>query len=176
MVVLLGLLIVPRTGAGGEAPAFTEYQVKALFLLNFTKYVDCPTNAFAQDNASITIGVLGDDKFGDDVKTAVAGKTVSGRVISVQTMANEDDWSKCQVLFISASEKKRLPEILAQIKNLPILTVGETEQFAQQGGIVNFIKKEGRIRLEIDLAASRLAKLQISSQLLKVADTVRGKP
>jgi YfiR/HmsC-like len=175
IVILLGLLFAPCHSARSEGPALTEYQVKALFLLNFTKYVDWPANTFAQDNTPITIGVLGDDKFGDNVKIAVAGKTVGGRGISVQTMGNEDDWSKCQVLFVSASEKKHLPEILDRVRNLPTLTVGETEQFTQQGGIVNFIKKDGKIRLEIDLAASRLAKLQISSQLLKVADVVRGK-
>jgi hypothetical protein len=56
-----------------------------------------------------------------------------------------------------------------------VLTIGEIDQFLEQGGVINFVKKEGRIRLEISLDAARLANLQISSKLLNVADAVRGK-
>jgi hypothetical protein len=58
---------------------------------------------------------------------------------------------------------------------LPILTVGEDEAFAQNGGIINFVLKNGNVRLEIDLAAAKKAGLTISSRLLAVADVVKGK-
>ena len=59
---------------------------------------------------------------------------------------------------------------------MPVLTVGESSQFTRNGGIINFMKKENTVRFEVDLNAAQLARLQISSKLLKVADIVHGKP
>ncbi|MDB6112685.1 MAG: hypothetical protein JWR69_4435 [Pedosphaera sp.] len=175
LLVLVALLPGAGRGIGGESPALTEYQVKALFLLNFAKYVDWPAEAFAEDTTPITIGLLGENKFGDDLTRAVAGKSFGGRSIVIRQIVREEDWGKCHILFISASEKQHLAEILVKVKTMPILTVGESEQFIQRGGIINFMKKEGKVRLEIELLAARQARLQISSKLLGVADLVHGK-
>jgi YfiR/HmsC-like len=170
---LLGVFGTSRLAAG-EA-SLTEYQVKALFLLNFTKYVTWPSNAFAETNSPFAIGIYGEDKFGEDLEKALAGKNVGGRSIVIQSIKNADDSAKCQIVFISNSEKKRTPEIVAQLQSAPVLTVGETELFTDQGGIINLSKKEGKVRLEINLQAAQLANLQISSKLLTVADVVKGK-
>ncbi len=174
LIAFCGLLLRAVNVAGGDV-SMTEYQVKALFLLNFTKYVDWPPVAFAGTNAPIVIGLYGEHKFGDAVTKAVEGKTISGREIIVQPIGKDGDFGKCQMLFISDSEKNHLGEILDKVKALPVLTVGETEQFMEQGGMINFVKKEGKIRLEINLTAARQAKLEISSKLLGVADVVKGK-
>jgi hypothetical protein len=175
LVVLAGLWAGTYRGTCGDSPALTEYQVKALFLLNFAKYVDWPVEAFAQETTPITIGIIGENKFGDDLKNAVAGKNIGGRTITIRQIEREEDWGKCNILFISASEKVHLAQILATVKTMPVLTVGESDQFVQQGGIINFLKKDGKVRLEIGLDAARQAKLQISSKLLGVADLVHGK-
>jgi hypothetical protein len=174
LIAFCGLLLRAAHVAGAE-PAMTEYQVKALFLLNFTKYVDWPPAAFAGTNSPIVIGVYGEDKFGDALTNAVEGKTISGRQIIIQPIEKDGDTGKCQMLFISDSEKNHLGEILDKIKVLPVLTVGESDQFLERGGMINFVKKEGKVRLEINLAAARQAKLEISSKLLGVADVVKGK-
>jgi hypothetical protein len=174
LVAFCGLLFRAVNAAGGEV-TMSEYQVKALFLLNFTKYVDWPTTAFAGTNSPIVIGLYGENKFGDALTKVVADKTISGRQIIVQPIAKDGDFGKCQMLFISDSEKNHLGEILDKIKTLPVLTVGETDQFMERGGMINFVKKEGKIRLDINLAAARQSKLEISSKLLGVADVVKGK-
>lgn len=156
-------------------PSFTEYQVKAGFLFNFVKYVAWPPEAFTEVATPITIGIVGKDKFGEDLRKAVEGKSFADRKIVVRQFANDSDFSKCHILFVSASEKKHLGEILDKIKTLPVLTVGEAEGFLESGGIIKFTKKQDKIRLEIDLNAARHAQLQISSKLLAVADVVRGK-
>jgi hypothetical protein len=171
---LLAFLGVANPGRGAE-PAFTEYQVKALFLLNFTRYVEWPAASFAETNTPIVIALYGEDKFGDELKKAVEGKLVSGRTIVIRPVEKDEDADKCHLLYLSISDKKRLGEILAKVKALPVLTVGQTDQFMEQGGMINFVKKEGRVRLEINLDAARLANLQISSKLLSVADVVKGK-
>jgi YfiR/HmsC-like len=160
--------------AAAEA-SLTEYQVKALFLLNFTKYVTWPASAFAETNSPIAIGIYGEDKFGEDLEKAVTGKNVGGRSIVIQRIKSADESAKCHIVFIGSSEKKRAGEIIAQLQTAPVLTVGEIEQFTEQGGIINFTKKEGKVRLEINLQAAQLANVQISSKLLSVADVVKGK-
>ena len=174
LVVFCGLLFQVANAAGAET-SMTEYQVKALFLFNFTKYVDWPATAFAETNSPIVIGLYGENKFGDALTTAVEGRTVSGRQIVIQPIEQNGDPGKCQMLFISGSEDNHLGDILEKIKTLPVLTVGESDQFWERGGMIDFVKKEGKIRLEINLAAARQANLEISSKLLAVADAVKGK-
>ena len=172
---ILSVLVMAGPGSAAETPALSEYQVKALFLCNFAKYVDWPATAFANDSAPIVIGLVGQDNFGDNFKQVIAGKTINGRPVAVKHVASEQEYKGCHILFISASEKSGLPEILNAVKDSAILTVGETERFLAQTGMINFTKKENKIRLEINLGAVQQANLKISSKLLSVADVVMGK-
>ena len=173
LIGLCGLLLATGTAASMDV-SLTEYQVKALFLFNFTKYVEWPAAAFASAHAPITIGVLGQDKFDDNLLRAVEGKTVNGRACVIKHLASGEDPGGCQILFVCDSEASRMAEIMDKAGTLPVLTVGEDEAFAQNGGIINFVLKNGNVRLEIDVAAAKKAGLTISSRLLAVADAVKG--
>jgi hypothetical protein len=153
--------------------SMSEYQVKALFLLNFAKYVDWSAAVPPNANDPIVIGILGQDNFNDSLKNAAAGKTVNGRSIVVKQVSSSDDLGGCSILFISSSENSRLDAILSKTSALPILTVGESESFLAKGGIINFLLKDGKIQLEINLKTARKVKLQISSKLLSVAVAVK---
>jgi hypothetical protein len=168
------LLLGVGQGLSAET-ALSEYQVKALFLFNFAKYVEWPAQAFASANTPITIGIVGESKYAAQLSKIVEGKNISGRSIVIRQLENQDEPGACHILFISNSEKRRVGDLLAMVKTRPVLTVSDIDQFAQQGGIVGFVKKDDKIRLEIDLGAARLANLELSSKLLSVADTVRGK-
>jgi hypothetical protein len=154
----------------------TEYQVKALFLFNFAKYVDWPAATLPTPDAPLIIGVLGQDNLNEDLSRVVDGKSINGHPILIKHITTEAEMAGCQILFIGASENSRLEEILGKIAALHILTVGEDEQFWQRGGIINFTLREQRVRLEVNLSAALRAQLQISSKLLSVADVVKGKP
>ena len=173
VLVLTGILpSLPRAYAQSS---LSEPQVKALFLFNFAKYVEWPAEAFSGPSAPITIGIVGDSPCAEYLQKTIEGKTVSERPIVFKLVEKTADMERCQILFIGESEKKRLEEVLAQLKGQPVLTVGESEQFAQRNGMIGFVKREGRVRLAINLAAARRAKLEISSKLLSVADDVIGK-
>jgi hypothetical protein len=174
---LMSLLSLLAGSARGESP-LNEYQVKSLFLLHFSKYVEWPTNAFETARTPIVIGLIGgsgEGKFARELAKAVEGKSLDGRPILILQLQASQALDQCHILFVRASEKSDLSEILGRLKTKPVLTVGETDQFMEQGGVINLVKKEGRIRLEINLDAARLANLQISSRLLSVADVVKGK-
>jgi hypothetical protein len=154
LMAWFGLLVGSNRGVGGET-SLTEYQVKSIFLLNFAKYVDWPPTAFAATNTPIVISVIGEGKIGGELAKTVEGKSVDGRPIVIRQIQTPEDLDKCHILFIGSSEKTGLVEILSRINSKPVLTVGETDQFMEQGGVINFVKKEGKIRLEINLDAAR---------------------
>ncbi|HWN95716.1 MAG TPA: YfiR family protein [Methylomirabilota bacterium] len=174
LMVLMGLVIGVNRGWGAET-SLAEYRVKSLFLFNFATYVDWPANAFATASAPFVIGLIGDEKFAAVLAQTVEGKTVSGRRIVMQPIETEDDFGKCHILFIDEPDQKRLGEILDKVKTLPVLTVGETDRFMERGGVINLVKRQGKVRLDINLDAARQAQLAISVRLLSVADVVKGK-
>jgi hypothetical protein len=174
-VAIVLVLMCAETVGGDAMPTATEAHVKAVFLYNFTKYVDWPATAFATTTTPITIGVYGENPFGEDLKNVVVGKSVGGRTVAIRQMDGTGNLAQCQILFVGRSERTHISEILATVKNLAVLTVGESDSFAENGGIINFVKKDDRIRLEINLQAAQQANLRISSKLLSVADVVKGK-
>jgi hypothetical protein len=171
---LILLLLGAASGLGADV-SFSEYQVKALFLFNFAKYVDWPAEAFSSGTSPIIIGIVGQDNFADNLKHAVEGKSINGRSIVIKHIASDAELGGCHVLFISSSENSRFEAILGKTSTLPVLTVSEREQSSRKSAIVNFILAEKKVRLEIDLDAARQTNLRISSKLLRVADLVKGK-
>ena len=104
----------------------------------------------------------------------MGGKTVVGRALVITEISNVSQSIECQMLFVSSSERKRLRAIFAELRMRGVLTIGDTEGFATQGGIVNFKLEEGRVRLEINVEAAGQAKLRISSQVLNLAQIVKS--
>jgi hypothetical protein len=101
-------------------------------------------------------------------------KTIGARSFRALHFKPPQEIRGCQVLFIGAEEKKLLPAILAGVKGNSVLTVGESEHFAEGGGMIGFLLEENKIRFEINLEAAKKAKLKISSKLLVLAKTVIG--
>jgi hypothetical protein len=104
----------------------------------------------------------------------LSGKAIGARSLRVLHFKQPQDIRGCQVLFIGAEEKKFLPAILAGVKGNSVLTVGESEHFVQDGGMIGFLLEENKIRFEINLEAAEHAKLKVSSRLLALAKTVIG--
>jgi len=175
-MVIVSVLLLAGPDHAAQTPALSERQVKALFLFNFAKYVDWPASAFSNSTAAIVIDVVGEDGLSEEFKQVTGDKTVNGRRVVVKQVEGTMDVKDCQILFICASEKAHLQEILEAVKNSAVLTVGESDQFLTMEGMINFTKKENKIHLEINLAPAQRANLKLSSKLLTVADVVLGRP
>ena len=172
------LLLAMFLALGVSAQAMGEYQVKAAFLYNFARFVEWPTTAFGNDKEPFRICVIGKDPFGGALAEAVRAKTVSGRSFVVAGISGPGILDKsyaagCQILFVSSSEKNRLPAIFRALPAAGVLTIGDTEGFAAQGGIVNFKLEDGRVRFEINVEAAERENLRISSRMLTLAEIVR---
>ena len=154
--------------------AVSEFQVKALFLFNFAKYVEWPADTFPSPASPLVIGIAGESRITAEAQKVVANRNIDGHPIVVRQLEKDHGPEFCHILFINSSEKTRFPDLLDQLKAKSVLTVSDIARFAQEGGVIGFVKKDDRIRLEINLAAAQRAHLQLSSKLLSVADTVRG--
>jgi hypothetical protein len=159
----------------GVAPAFSqsfnEYQLKAVFLFRFTQFVEWPTTQTASDSP-FSICVLGNDPFEGYLEETVRDESVQNRKVTIAHYSKLEDVGRCEILFVSESERQRFKQITAQLKGRGILTVGDSGNFAQQGGMIEFTTEEKRIRLKINVDAARAAELQISSKLLRPATIV----
>ena len=155
-----------------EAP--TEYQVKAAYLYNFLKFVEWPGDPLANTQGQWIIGIVGDNPYGDQLAQIIAGKTVQGHELQVRRLQPGEDIRGCHILFISASEKKRLPTMLAALTGSSVLTVADMDHFIESGGMIQFVMEEKRVRFVIDVGASGRARLKVSSKLLSLARTVTG--
>ena len=153
-----------------QAPEAGEYPVKAAFLFNFAKFVDWPADAFKGPTDPIAICVLGRDPFGTALDDVVRNKTVANRGFVVRAVSDAQQASKCQIVFVTASERKHFRSLLEELKGRSILTVGEAEDFTASGGVINFKLKDARVRIEIDAEAAERARLRISSKLLSLAE------
>lgn len=159
-----------------QAQVSREYDIKAVFLLNFAQFVDWPPQAFAQTNSPFVIGVLGvADPFGRTLDEVVEGETVRGREIRAKRFRRLEEVDVCHILFLSASEERRAGEMLAALKNRPILTVGDMDRFVSRGGMIKLYTESGRVRLRINNDAARAAGLTLSAKLLRVGRT-SGEP
>ena len=147
-----------------------EYQVKAAFLLNFTKFVEWPASAFRQSDSPVSICILGVDPFGTVLDQMVLGELVNGRRVVAQRIKSVPPPQVCQALFVSRLEKdlgKLLPGL-----GPGVLTVGEGESFIRDGGMIAFVIENRRVRFEINQAVAENAGLKLSSKLLSVAKQV----
>jgi hypothetical protein len=147
-----------------------EYQVKAAFLYNFVKFIDLPDELFI-DSAKTTICIFGEDPFEEHIDL-VQGKYAKNRVLTVKHIKSIHEAGDCQILYISPSEKKNITQILKELEGHSIVTIGDTEGFAQQGVIINFFLEQDMVRFEININAAKHAKIQISSKLLKLAKII----
>ena len=165
-----GVLFCAPAAAQSDQPS--EYEVKAAFLFNFTKFVEWPEGSFDDPHAPIVIGIIGDDPFGDSLMRIVAGQKVQGRSIVIRKVRFGDDLRRCHVLFISASERQRSAQILAGLHNASVLTVSDIDGFAVAGGAMQFVMQENRVRFVVNLDAATQGKLRVSAKLLALAQVV----
>lgn len=145
----------------------TEDQLKAAFVYNFGKFVEWPADRMG--GKYFIIGVYGDSDFTQILTETVSGKFFHEKPILVKQFFRIEDITGCHILFIGYSVKDNLTGVLDHVHKLPILTVGDMQDFANRGGMINFRRIGNYVRFEINVNTAKQARLKVSSQLLKLA-------
>jgi len=170
---MLGLAFLAGSGLGlaqsGSIQKFSEYEVKAAFLLNFLQFVEWPAAGTTNASTPMVIGVLGDYPFGTALDETIKGETIQGRPLTIRRVRQVAEVKDCQLVFVCRSERSRLRDILAALRGTCALTVSDADQFCQYGGMIGLVNEGGRIRFEINQTAAEQSNVRISSKLLRLA-------
>jgi len=171
LLALTGLAcaLAPRAPA---AAAFEEYQVKAVYLFNFARFVDWPAEVFPDAAQPLTICVVGSDPFAGFLHDAIRDEHIEGRALAVRDVRRSDGVARCNIAFVSRSESGRFDDVLAQAATQHVLTVSDIPDFVRSGGTIGFETREGHVRIQLNLDAAHAAGLTISSKLVRIASLV----
>jgi hypothetical protein len=170
-MLLSSLLVVPCLPA--QQPKPSEFQVKAAYLYNFGRFVAWPGASAQEKGGSFEICVLGMDPFGPTLDATLASETIGGKGVMAKRISKPQDADDCRIVFISSSEENHLKDVLAALEKTNVLTVSDIPGFSQRGGMIGFILDGSRVRFDVNLASAQGAGLTLSSELLKVATSVR---
>jgi hypothetical protein len=162
---------------GREAPAQTagpsQYDVEAVYLFDFAKFVRWPAEA---EHETIAICVAGQNTYVDTLKKIVAGERIGTRPFEVRAIQKGEEEAGCNILFLDSSVKEHLDELLTASAGKPALTVSDIPGFLDRGGMIQFVLTGNRVRFSVDLRPVARSGISLSSELLKVAANVNGNP
>lgn len=175
-LLLIGQCLIVSYNKANAQTDYSEYEVKAGFIYNFTKFVEWPEDAFKTSSSVFKIGILGEDQIGDVLEKTLQGKQIKGRTTVVFRIKKLDDLGleDYHAVYVSSSEKSSVRKIVSLLKNKPTLIIGNNiEEFCQIGGIINFSSRLTKYGFEINQAGAERSRLTISAKLLSLAQLVK---
>lgn len=150
-----------------------EVQVQAAILVKLGMFVEWPHSATeTRPDDPVRIGILGDDPFRDFFDESTRPESINGRPVLLHRGSKLDQLTGCEIIFISTSEKYHLSELLEQLQGKPFLTVSAIPDFARRGGMIGFIKEDGKVGVEINQSATDKAHLRVRAKLLQLGKIV----
>lgn len=169
---IAALSCLPVTAAAETAAS--EHSVKAAIIYKIAKFVAWPEDAFATRTEPLQVCFPATDPIGPALD-ALSGKIVWGRPIAVKRL-NEITTVEldCKILFVGEEPKASRTTLVSKVANAPVLTIGESQDFVDLGGIVTLEIEQSRIQFAINVDASERAGLNISAQLLQLATITGG--
>ncbi len=177
VMVLSFLLIILSAGiTSAQQIRSGEYNIKAAFVYNFTRFIEWPDSAFAEPRSPFVIGVIGADPFGSRLEAIMNGETVKGRPIQIRRFNNLSQSGNCHIVFVSGKTQADVKKLCEQLRGKPILTVSDRKNFDEEGGIIMFATEDNRIKVIINSTAAKASTLNISSKLLKIAELKEEQP
>ncbi|HTR82092.1 MAG TPA: YfiR family protein [Bacteroidota bacterium] len=172
IVIIASICIFRSSIAHAQTSKEVEYRFKAVYILNFLQFVEWPDSAFPNQDAPIVLAVLGEDPFGKVLDETVQSEKIGARSIVVKRFHSLGEFSPCQVLFVSSSEKESFHSVLRRIGDSSTLTVSDMDDFGGQGGGIGFFMDNNKLRFEINMQALKVADLKASSKLLRLARVI----
>jgi uncharacterized protein DUF4154 len=174
----ISLIFAECPACFSQQPPSMEGQVKAAFIYNFAQFIQWPSQAFPDRDTPFTICATG-DPFEGILEKTIEGETLNGRRMVVRRVTPTDNLHGCHLLYIGRLESRRTTEVIEAANHIfaaegiPILTVGDSDEFINVGGMIRFTEVGHRVRFEINPDAAERVSLRLSSRLLRVADVVR---
>jgi len=170
VIFLTSTLPIERQGS------LNEVHLKAVFIFNFTQFVEWPAKSFSDADAPLIINVLGDTDLSSYLKKVVNGESKGNHQIVVsdlETIDGLDGPNRGHILYVGKERSREFEKSITMAKANGILTVSDLPDFASKGGMIRFYLENGKMRIQINLKTAKAAELSISSKLLNIADVIQ---
>ncbi len=173
-VFLISAMLLSLHGNSGNSQAGTtvEYQVKAAFLYHFANFVDWPSSTFKATEGHVRICLLGKSPFGEILAASLAKKTVGDHAFNIQENPPKAQLQQCHILYLPDTETAKIQRFRKEISQGEVLTVGETFEFIEKGGMVQFFLQDKKVKFAVNPDAINQTNLKVSSKLLRLAKIV----
>jgi hypothetical protein len=169
----VALVLTVPTGSHAQSGAMPEYQVKAAFLFNFTRFVTWPGPLPPDTSAPFMVCVAGKDPFGSSLDDIFEGRDVDGRPIAIKRQRLDESPQGCHMLFVAEARAPELRALFGRLDGQSVLTVGDGEEFTRLGGVISLTLQERKVRFAINVQQADRARLKLSAQFLNLATIVQ---
>ncbi len=167
--LLCSAACAPAGAADASAP---EHQIKAAYILNFTRYANWPASVLVEPGGPLVICMIGQDA--DDIARVLRSRAAGAHPLELRTISRVDETGPCHALYIGPTERARQGALLARLRDLAILTIGDSSSFLADGGMINMMLVDGSIRFEVNLAATKHSGMSLNPRVLALAERVVG--
>jgi hypothetical protein len=174
-VLLVAAALHISAGTVAARPGVLSREARtAKFLYEFALFIEWPPHAFVDAHDPIVVGVVGNDKLTDIFERDFQGKRIKGRPLLVRQLPWGTELRGCHLLFVPATEAARMQELPALLEDAPVVSLSDDQAAARNGSVVSFAVRDNRVRLEINVDRARMARIGISSRVLRLARIRRG--
>jgi sulfur transfer complex TusBCD TusB component (DsrH family) len=172
----LVLLLLASNIAAFSQPRPSAFDVKAAYLLNFGKFMRTGNAVSAASREAFDVCVVGEDGIEAALKDLAAGQNIDNRPVQIVRVKDGVQARSCQIAYLSDSEGARMDKDLEELRGADALTVGNSSTFLAQGGMIQFLLLSNHVRFAVNLEAVKKTHIVLSSELLRVAYSISGKP
>lgn len=168
--MLLCILLVPSIIRAGATSDGNEYTIKAMFLLNFMKYIDWPIENYSP---IFKIGVVGETEMYDALINLAAKRSSEGQKVEIKKVDSKNI-GDFQIVFIANSERGKIDELIKRHSVKGVLIISEDDKGKVKQAGINLFNQEDKIRFEINLNSTKSNGLKVSSKLIELAAAVHN--
>lgn len=152
-----------------SAETVTPEEIKSIMIVKFSAFITWPVFTSPAKDNKLGIGVIGDPEMLNQLKS-LEGKIVDAKSMSVTEASTTNLPESINILYLGKSQIDKWPIIKKRVKKY-VLTISESDEFIEQGGIISFYKKPtGQIGFAVNRSEQIKSGLIFSSALLRLAD------
>jgi len=171
LFLLAALLFGVRVEA--QAP-MDESQVKAMFVYNFLKFVEWPSDSSLRAGDPFVVLIIGEGSTADATERFLESKTIGARPLVVRRVSWDQSLAGGRAAFVVERDAKKLHRVLDAAAAAGVLTIGEGESFTTRGGVIGLLVEDRKVRFDVDTSAAQKAGLRVSSKLLALTRVVHS--
>jgi hypothetical protein len=168
-ILTVALLVM---GGNARAASRSVEELKTMYIERFTRFIEWPSGALPAA-APFVVCIQGSGGAAGDLGSMAASRQFKERSCEVRRVRAGSSLGGCHLLYIAPSEAPRLVQILEAVSGKPVLTVGDSQGFAERGVLINLFEESGYLRFDINMAAVQASPLKFSSRLLRLGRQVQ---